>query len=111
MQAGRLRFRINLEQPTPTLDAAGGEVPGWTSYAEVWADILPMKGRERIAADQIVAEVDTRIIIRWSPSVDVIDAKWRVRHGSVIYNVQYKGHIGLRQRQIELMCQSGVNAG
>lgn len=110
-KAGRLRFRISIERPTPSLDEAGGEVPGFTFFTEVSADILPMKGRERTASDQIVAEVDTRIIIRWSPHVDVVDEKWRVRHGTVVYDIKYKGHLGLRQREIELMCQSGVNAG
>lgn len=111
MRAGKLRFRIEIDQPAPTTDAAGGEVPGFTLYETVWADILPMKGRERTASEQVVAEVDTRIIVRWSPRIDAVGAKWRIRHAGVVYDVKFLGHLGLRQREVEIMCQSGVNEG
>jgi SPP1 family predicted phage head-tail adaptor len=111
VRAGKLRFRVDIEQPTPTTDAAGGEVPAFEPYATVWADIMPLKGRERLASDQVVAEVDTRIVVRWSEQIDAVTPKWRIVHDGAVYDIKFVGHIGLRQREVEFMCQSGVSEG
>jgi len=65
---------------------------------------------------QILAELDTKIVIRWSPNVAVVSAKYRLRHAEqsnpTTYNIAAPPiHVNLGQREIELMCKSGVNAG
>ena len=111
MKAGSLRHRVLVEKPTDTQDASGAVALGFTCVAIVWASVEPLRGRETLLAEQITAQMDTRIRMRWSPPLDCMTAKWRLRFKDVIYNIQSIAHIGHRQREIEVMCSSGANRG
>jgi SPP1 family predicted phage head-tail adaptor len=116
VRAGRLRHRLIIERPEPTRDGSGDEIPGWVPLATVWAAIEPIKGKELTGGNQILAEMDTLIVIRWSPQVDAITAKYRLRHAEVrnptIYNIAGPpAHVNLGQREIHIPAKSGVNTG
>lgn len=112
MRAGNLRHRITIERPAPSRDESGSESTVWEPYATVWGSIEPMTGREGDGAVQILASLDTTITIRWSPRVDAVTAKWRVRHGGVTYDVGAPPiHVATRQREVRLLCKSGINNG
>ena len=49
MQAGRLTQRVRIEQPVVTRNALGEEILGWTTFAEVWAEVRPLSTREPAA--------------------------------------------------------------
>lgn len=111
MNAGKLRHRIVLDEPIVTPDDAGGEIVDWRPFYRVWASVEPLKGREQLLSEQILAEMDTRIRIRWSPSVDAITAQWRARHQNVIYNFKSVARVDYGRREIEIMAASGTNDG
>lgn len=112
MRAGTLAHRVIIERPAPSRDDAGSESIVWETYATVWASVEPMTGREGSGNVQVLADLDTIITIRWSPRVDAITAKWRVRQGSTVYNVAAPpAHVSLGEREIRLLCKSGVNDG
>ena len=55
----------------------------WSVFAEVWAEQVPLQGRELFAAQQVAARVDTRFRLRWRADVTpeatrVVDADGRV---------------------------------
>jgi len=87
MQAGKLRHRVTIEQPTETQDAYGSVVQSWATLATVWAAIEPVTGRERFATtgDVRYAENEVHIRIRYR---DDITPKMRVVHGSDVYNIR-----------------------
>lgn len=66
MRAGRRDRLISLERLAVTKDAAGAEVKSYSKIADVWAEYIPNKSRELIAAQQIVGEsiVAFRILYR-----------------------------------------------
>lgn len=112
MRAGRLKHRIEIDEPVTTQTASGDEVVTWTAFGTVWGSIEPLKGRERLQAGEIIADMDTRINIRWSAHVDRIEAGWRLKHGGVIYNISSPpAEVMMEQREIEMMCKSGANDG
>lgn len=112
MRAGLLAHRVIIERPAPARDDAGSESIVWESYATVWARVEPLTGREGTGSVQVLADLDTEITIRWSPRVDAITAKWRVRLGSAVYNIAAPPvHVSLGEREIRLLCKSGVNDG
>lgn len=111
MRAGKLRHRVTIERFAPSRDDAGSEVPVWESYATVWGSVEPLEGREGSATTQILADLDTVVTIRWSPQVDSVTPKWRVRHGGVTYDIVSVAHQKLGQREVVLACRSGVNSG
>ena len=85
MRAGRLRHRLLLQQPTTTTDAtSGAAVESWSDVAEVWGAVEPVTSRERITADQVVAEITHRIFIRDRGDVA---ATWRVRFGDRVFHL------------------------
>lgn len=84
MSAARLRHRITLQQPTVTRDAAGAVQTAWTDLPEVWAECLPLAGRELLAVQGKGSKASWRILIRWRADVDT---RHRVRYGARILNI------------------------
>jgi SPP1 family predicted phage head-tail adaptor len=68
--AGKLRWQIQLLQPTLQQDSSGGVDPTATSiFATVYAAVEALAGRELYAAQQRVSEVTHKITIRYMPGV------------------------------------------
>lgn len=111
MRAGRLRHRVVVEEPVTTQNETGEEEVVFTAIGREWASVQPLRGREQLQAQQIDATLDTKIGMRWSPTVDRITPKWRLSHLGVVYNVVSVAHIDMARREVELMCSSGLNRG
>ena len=112
MRAGVIRHRVEFDEPVTTQDDTGDGVVDWTYRFTVWASIEPRSGREQVHANQIIADADTKIVLRWSPTADAINATWRCRHGNLIYNIMAPpSHVEFGRRKIELFVKSGLNDG
>lgn len=77
MKVGKLRHRVILQRRADVENADGEVVPTWTDLAEVWGSLEPVSGREYFAAQQVNAEVTTRILVRW---ITGVEAAGRVLH-------------------------------
>lgn len=77
MQAGTLRHLITLQRSTEVQDTAGQIEQDYEDIETVRASIEPLSGREYIAAQQVQAEVTTRIQVRYRPG---FDATARILH-------------------------------
>ena len=86
LESGKLRHRVDIEQPTYTQDDQTGEMTlTWTAFAQsIPASIEPLSAREFIQAAAVQSSVTGRIVIRYLPGVT---AAMRVRHGSLLYNI------------------------
>ena len=117
MNAGRLRHKVWADEPVVSQDSTTGEeLVTWTPRERISCAIEPITGREQLRADQILADLDTRITTRWSTFTASITAKWRlrfIRNGSeVVYNISrppVEKLLGMRE--IEFLCNSGLNDG
>ena len=85
MRSGRLRHRVTIQTQTKTQDSTGSVIPSWSEFAEVWASIEPISGREFFSASQVQSSVSTRIRIRFC---DGVTPKMRVVHGSDYYDIE-----------------------
>jgi SPP1 family predicted phage head-tail adaptor len=66
MRAGTLRHRITIQSRGETRDADGGSAAAWTNFAtSVPAEVLPLTGREFLAAGVMQDEVTDTITIRY----------------------------------------------
>lgn len=71
MQAGKLRHVISIQRPVLTQDNLGQQSTSFEDlYTGVRAEIVPLSGREYVAAKQVNAEVTTRMTIRRLPRVE-----------------------------------------
>lgn len=84
MNIGRMRYRITLQQPANTTDDYGNIIDEWRDLATVWADIVPVSGREYFTADREKSETQYKIYMRY---IDGISAKMRVIHNSIEYEI------------------------
>ena len=108
MRAGRLRHRIELQADTATTDDADsfGEVePSWETYAEVYADVRPLVGTERYAAQQVQASVSHEIRIRFRADVlDTHRVRWVCRGTARLFDINAVLNVEERDRELLLLC-------
>jgi SPP1 family predicted phage head-tail adaptor len=88
MKAGALRHRITVEQLTETQDPSTGAVSqAWTTFAaDVPCDVLPLSGREILAAAAADSGQRMRFVIRYGNSVGVVPTM-RISHESQLFNI------------------------
>lgn len=102
MKAGRLRHRVTIEKNTPTTTGRGERRPAWSTLADVWADIRPLRGREYYQAQQTNAELTTEIEIRYR---DDVTSKMRVVWGDRVFDVVAPPvNVDMLNRALILLC-------
>jgi SPP1 family predicted phage head-tail adaptor len=100
--AGRLIHQVSIQQPVEVQNAYGEAVITWADLRTgIWASIEPIRGREYWAAQQVQAEVDTRIVIRWITGVTY---KMRVLNGTDEYYIRSVIDPDERHTELQLMC-------
>jgi SPP1 family predicted phage head-tail adaptor len=102
MRAGALDQRVTLERLVEGEDAAGQPFEDWTPVFDAWAAVMPLRGREIVAADAVASITDVRVIIRYRPG---ITPAMRVQHGAETYSIASVANIASANREIELMCK------
>ena len=108
MRAGELNHRVKLQEKSVTRDAVGGETVTYIDRATVWAAVEPLAGRELFAAQQLQAETTVRIRMRyWSE----VKPEWRALWRDAVYEIQSVIDTGAEQRELQLMCRTGVKNG
>ena len=65
MKLGRMRYRVELQEYTSTRDKDGFATKDWNTIATVWADIVPVSGKEFLSQATETAEVTYKIYIRY----------------------------------------------
>jgi len=98
MKAGTLRNLITIQTPTETFDTAGELVQSWADYVSVWAEIVPLVGREYWSARQVNAETTGKLRIRYFSS---ITPKMRIKFNSRYFNIL--GIINVEERNEEMV--------
>lgn len=92
--AGKMDQRIELQRLDRIPDGGGGYSEEWATYAEVWAEVLPLSGRERYQAQQTAASANYRIRIYNRP--DVLPADRIVWRGKIM-NIRFPADAGPRE--------------
>lgn len=64
LSPGALDQRVTFQAKSTTRAANGEEVVTWSDVATVWAEAVPVRGREFFAAAQMQQSVDVRFRIR-----------------------------------------------
>lgn len=112
LPAGRLRHRVAFEELVTDLDSDGAMVPTWVPFGDgrpLPAEIVPLSGRELIAAQAVQSKVTARLRVRYRPG---FTASMRAVHRGTIYNIE--GVIpdpDSGVRFVTLLCSSSVNEG
>lgn len=105
---GTLRHRIMIEAESQTSDGGGGMSNPWAApitVAKVWAAIQPLRGTERLRAQQLEESITHRITLRYRAD---IRPSHRVNFKGRIFNIRSVTNVEERNRWLELMCEEGV---
>ena len=120
MRAGKLTRRIRLESRVETDDAAGEPIATWVLFAELWASIEPLQGREFVTAQQEHSNVTGKIRIRYTPApatgwpgVPGVNAKMRAVElpYQKVYDIVAVMDLDTRHREMQLLYSEGLNDG
>lgn len=113
MRANELRHSITIQSKSKERGAEGGPSIAWVADATIRAKIVPVSGRERLAAQANRAEISHIVSIRYqaqfSNPVDM--AARRILYGSRILNIASARDVDERHFEIEITCTEGVNDG
>lgn len=101
MEAGKLRHLVRIQEPMSVANEFGEPEIAWADFATVSAEIRPLTGRERFAAQQVNAEVSHRITLRFLAGVL---ATFRVLFGVRAFDIQAVLNIEERNRELQLLC-------
>ena len=102
MKIGKLRHRVTLQEHISTRDSFGAEKEAWIDTAKVWASVEPLSGKEYFAAQQINAEVNIKVTIRYRP---LIHPRMRVLFGVRVFEILSVLNIEEKNIQLVLMCK------
>lgn len=114
MQAGDLRHRVTFQRRSKEEDGFGEQATGWIDVvAGVSAAIVPLNGRELIAAQAIMSETTHQVTIRYHPALAVsrVVAALRMVFNGRYFNIQSSLNEDERNRMIVMMASEGMNDG
>lgn len=111
LPAGRLRHRIRIEALSTDIDSDGAQVESWADPFGLLlsAEIVPLSGRELLAAQGEHGQVSGYIRLRWRAG---IDAGMRAVHRGTVYDIQAvlpDPESGVRW--LRLVVAAGVSSG
>jgi SPP1 family predicted phage head-tail adaptor len=111
MRAGNLRHQIVIEQRSATQDSFGGLPETWSTLKTVYAEIQPLSGREKEAAQAINVDISHQINIRYQSAFadPRVTAAYRVRFGSRLFNIHASMNVDERNQEITLLASEGMN--
>lgn len=113
----RLNKRVTIQEKSVTRASNGEEVVDWVPCAAVssagdgklWAEVMPIRGREFFAAAQMQGAADYRVTLRYTPA---ITRAMRVLFGDIVLTPSAEPiNVNSAGRVLELMCVSGVRDG
>lgn len=102
MKAGPLNTLVTIQAPATSQDAIGQPLSGWSTLAQVWANVRHGNGIELVRAGAPVSVVKASIRIRRRS--DVTNGM-RVLVGATSYEVEAVIHDDVRREYTDLVCQ------
>lgn len=104
---GELRKRIELQSPVDTIDAYGQATRSWTTYATVYASVVPASGQENTIAEAMQVQQTHTITIRYRSDVA---ATHRALFNSRQFNFQFVRNLDERNRWLEITATERTGA-
>jgi len=105
VRAGTYRHLITIKKPIDSVGTSGEPTETWVIYAQRWASINALSGREFWSAKQVNAENTIRFRMRYCHGVTT---KMRVEYDNRIFTIDSIINTGERNREMVLMVTEEV---
>lgn len=103
MSIGERRQRVAFQTATVTQDGFGEPDQTWTTIATQWAMVQPLKGAERFSANEIQAEITTRIVTRNNSAMDSLGPGDRATWDARTFDIKSVIHRDHRRSELEIL--------
>ena len=103
MSIGERRHRVVFQTATVAQDAFGEPDQTWADLCTSWALVQPLKGREYFQANQIQANVTTRIVTRNRSLLANLAPGDRATWNGHTYDIKSVIHRDHRRHEIEIL--------
>lgn len=111
IRGATLRHRVQLQSRSTTQESTyGSQNATWTTYAQPYASIEPINGREMLSAQAVQTQLTHTITIYWNPSFTV-QAADRIVFGTRIFDIQSAYNEAEDNRLIVMRCIEGTTQG
>lgn len=105
---GKLDQRVTFQRLTQVADGLGGSTQSWADLFTCWAQVEPMRGGERLMAEQLEDPRDYRVTVRRSGDSAGVTAADRVSWRGSLLNVRFIADAGPRPLYLTFECERGV---
>ena len=78
MRASQLDREIIIQKATVSKDSFNEDIRTWSNYITVRASKQDLRDAERVAAQEIGADMDARFQVRWSRKISLVNPKDRL---------------------------------
>lgn len=105
----RLRKRVTFQRESRTADGAGGYALAWTTLCSVWGQNAPERGRERVAAGRVEADLTGILTVRSSTKTRAVTTSDKVLIDGVAHNIRSISNPDQGNRFLEMVVERGVS--
>lgn len=102
MSGGTFDKLISIEQQSATRDTFNQKVSTWNNFAQIWARIEPLNGREFISRSGEAAKATHKITGWW---IDGVLPSHRITYGARTFDILHVSSPQGREREIEMVCE------
>lgn len=104
MSIGERRHRVTFQQATRTNDDFGEPDTTWATLCTSWALVQPIRGSERFAANEIQADITTRIVTRNRSELSALAPDDRATWNGRTFDIRSVIHRDHRRHEMEILC-------
>lgn len=111
MRAGPLRHVIDVQSPLPVTANSGATAPAFdeqTPYAQLYAAIEPLRGREAVSADGMASIATHKITTRYRAG---ITTDMRIKFGTRYFGIESIRNLDERNIMLEIIAVEGAVQG
>jgi len=101
--------RVIFKKPVKTSDGRGGHTTKYETIDTVWAGIDSLKAYETVKYQALYPGVDTKIILRYHPTIASFANKCRAFHNSEFYDIKGMINPSKGNRYLEFVAIETVN--
>ena len=105
MQSGKLRHKVTIERKIETKSTTGAVAVTWETFTPIWASIETLKAYEKAASAGTWPKADVKVCCRYKAGVL---PTMRVVYRGIVYSILGINNIEERNRELELICETGV---
>jgi len=99
------RHKVTIQQQDVSRNSYGEEVVEWSEYQQVFAQVQPLRGNERYAAQRLTEERITKFLIRY---ISGVATEMRIIHRNKAYYINSVLNMGMRNRELQILTTSGI---